>query len=357
MPARVTSSTTRLASATLRASGFSQAIPRKAAFPRVSASLISSTFAMRVWFGPHSHTASMAGSATMAAIDGNAFAWPTSSRRARAAASSARVRFGLHTPSTSASRTAANACRWNLALKPLPTIPIPRRFAAVTFPVSPFPVPSVWVFDAELGERFRGTALPLGEERVADVAEVLDADPAREEPRGGEVAEAVEEGDAGGVLGLRLLRPGDGVEHRAALGVGAGDERLAVAVVAAAVEPGQPPADRRLQVGIVAEHEVHELGHAGFGGAARARVPGDDQVHELAHRLPLVGGEVLGLVRGAPGQHFVSQSRGFPYRFGGPPERHRERRNGEDAHRFSPTHPVRPSDRPTVRHQSVPFFI
>src|SRR5258705_398101 len=44
------------------------------------------------------------------------------------AVSAALFWLGLHTPSTSASRTATSPSKWNLALKPLPTIPIPSRF-------------------------------------------------------------------------------------------------------------------------------------------------------------------------------------------------------------------------------------
>src|SRR5207249_4367266 len=304
MPACVTSSATRFASATLRASGFSQAIPLSWPLPRAIVSAISSTFSTRAKFGPHSHTASIAGSVTSWAMDGNAFASPTSSRRARAAISSACCGVGLHTPRTSASRTAWKACRWNRALKPLPMNPTPSRLSGITLPPSPFtafsPSPaSSPVTHSQFRERLRGTALPLGDERVADVAQVLHAQLAREEPRSREIAEAVEAGDARRVLSLRLLGPGDVVQQRGPFGVGAGDERLAVAVVALVIEPGQAAANRRLQVRIVAQHEVHELGHAGVGRASRALVFGDDEVHEQAHRLPFVRGEVLRIVRRA----------------------------------------------------------
>src|SRR5207253_5336960 len=136
---------------------------------------------------------------------------------------------GLQSPRTSASRTARKACRWNRELKPLPMKPTPRRLTGIT--LAPSPALSR-VRDAQLRERLRGTALPLGDERVADVAQVLHAQLAREEPRSREIAEAVEAGDARRVLSLRLLGPGDVVQQRGPFGVGAGDERLAVAVVA-----------------------------------------------------------------------------------------------------------------------------
>ncbi len=49
--------------------------------------MISSTFSTRAWFGPQSQMASMAGSATISVIEPYAFARPTSSFRAKAAAS------------------------------------------------------------------------------------------------------------------------------------------------------------------------------------------------------------------------------------------------------------------------------
>jgi hypothetical protein len=95
----------RFASATLRASGFSQAIPLSVPRPLSTAATISSKFSIRAWFGPVTQIASIAGSATMSVIVVYAFALPTSSLRAYAAAASAFARFGLHTPSTSPSRT------------------------------------------------------------------------------------------------------------------------------------------------------------------------------------------------------------------------------------------------------------
>ena len=69
------------------------------------AAQIASRFVSRAWFGPHSHKASTDGSATIASMEGNARASPTSSSRASAAADSACPAFGLQQPRTSASRT------------------------------------------------------------------------------------------------------------------------------------------------------------------------------------------------------------------------------------------------------------
>src|SRR5438128_935252 len=350
MPASVTSAATRFASATFRASGFSHAMPLSAPLPRAFVSAISSTFATRAKFGPHSHTASIAGSATSWAMDGNAFARPTSSLRASAAVSSACFALGLQTPNTSASRTAWKACRWNRALNPLPMNPTPSRRAVTTSALPPSPAfspspASSPVAHPELRERLGRTALPLADERVADVTQVLHARLAREEPRGREIAEAVEEGDTCRVLALRLLGPRDVLQQPGAFGVGAGDERLAVAVVALVIEPGQAAAHRRLQVRIVAEHEVHELRHAGVGGAPRALLLGDDDVHEQAHRLPFAGGEVLRVVGRGALERLAHQRRGFAHRLRCPAERGRERGDGEEVNRVSSLHP------------SAPFFI
>src|SRR5204862_6889622 len=157
----------------------------------------------------------------------------------------------------------------------------------------PFPWPvsrtsSVVVPYAQPGVCRWMTALPRGDEGGPDVPQSLSADAAGEEPRRGEVADAVEERDARSQLRLRLGRPGDVVEHGGALGRRAGDEGLAVAVGALVVEPGEPAAYGRLQVRVVTAHEVHELRHTGLGGASRALVLGKDQVHEHAHRFPVV---------------------------------------------------------------------
>ena len=97
--------------------------------------------------------------------------------------------------------------------------------------------------------------------------------------------------------GLRPLRPGDVVEHRGLLGGRAGDEPLVEALLALAIEPRQTAAHGRLPRRLVADDEVHELGHAGIGGAAGAFVARDDEIDEHAHGLVLVRGEELRLER------------------------------------------------------------
>ena len=155
---------------------------------------------------------------------------------------------------------------------------------------------------------------------------------------------------------LRLARPRDVVEHGAALPRHAGDEGLAVPLIALMVEPRQAAAHRRLQVRVVAQHEVHEFGDAGLRGAPRALVPGHDQVYQHPHGLPLVRRELLRLVGQAARQRLARAGGGFPHRVGGEGERRDERRHGEQAHGLAPVHSVRPSDPPTVRH-SAPCLI
>src|SRR5207247_3373788 len=89
----------------------------------------------------------------------------------------------------------------------------------------------------------------------------------------------------------------------------ADDEGLAVAVGALVVEPGEPAPHGGLQIRVVAEHEVHEFRHAGLGGAARALILGNDEVHEQAYRVPLVGRELLRLVRNAAGERLARTRR------------------------------------------------
>src|SRR5688572_25897799 len=73
------------------------------------------------------------------------------------------------------------------------------------------------VSDAELPESRRRASVPLLNENVFHVAEILDADPARPESGRRQIAKAVEEGDAGrhGRRGSR--RPRDVVEDRLTL--------------------------------------------------------------------------------------------------------------------------------------------
>ena len=74
--------------------------------PLSIASTISSMFSMRAWFGPVSQIASIAGSATMSAIDSYGLRVADVERRARSARPRAAFfAFGLQTPRTSASRT------------------------------------------------------------------------------------------------------------------------------------------------------------------------------------------------------------------------------------------------------------
>src|SRR5207244_4528078 len=198
--------------------------------------------------------------------------------------------------------------------------------------------PSVVVPYAQPGECLRRTAFPLGDEGVPDVPQILYADAAGEEPRRGEVAEPVEERDARSQLRLRLGRPGDVVEHGGALGRRAGDEGLAVAVGALVVEPGEPAAYGRLQVRVVTKHELTELRHTALGRASRALVLGKDQVHEHAHRFPLVGSELLRLVGRAAGERLARPRRCLAYRLGGPRERGRQRRGGDQSDDLTSIH-------------------
>ena len=71
--------------------------------------------------------ASIAGSLTIASIDGNVFASPTSRLCASVTADSACSMDGLHTPRISASRTPTSDWIWNLAMNPLPMRPMPKR--------------------------------------------------------------------------------------------------------------------------------------------------------------------------------------------------------------------------------------
>src|ERR1700739_1612268 len=109
---------------------------------------------------------------------------------------------------------------------------MPSRLLPVTRAVSACSFPSVRVAHAELVQRLWRAALPLGDERVADVTQVLHAQLAREEARGREVPEAVEEGDAGGMPERGLLGPRDVVQQGGPLGITRCDEGLAPAIVA-----------------------------------------------------------------------------------------------------------------------------
>ena len=91
-------------------------------------------------------------------------------------------------------------------------------------------------------------------------------------------------------LPLAFSGPGDVVEHLRALAFARVHEGLAEAVLALEVEPGQPPAHRGLPILPVAlrdegigHREVHELGHEGVAGAARALVLRDHEVGQEVH--------------------------------------------------------------------------
>src|SRR5687768_1845532 len=136
---------------------------------------------------------------------------------------------------------------------------------------------------------------PLGHVAVAHVLQVVDPHLAGEEPARREIAEAVEEGDAVREPRLRFLRPGDLVEHLGALRGSRRDKILLEPADALAIEPRQPAAHRRLPPRLVGHHEVHELRHAGVGGAARAFVLRDDQVDQQPDRRILMRREELRL--------------------------------------------------------------
>src|SRR5260370_37707840 len=115
------------------------------------------------------------------------------------------------------------------------------------------------VAHAQLREHLGRAAVPRGDERVADVAQVLHADATGKEPRRGEVAKTIKEGDPRGIDGLGARRPRDVVEQGGALRHAGGDERGAEAVVARAIEPGLPAALRGPWLRAIDSHEVHEL--------------------------------------------------------------------------------------------------
>src|SRR6185503_14989383 len=60
----------------------------------------------------------------------------------------------------------------------------------------------------------------------------------------------------------------------------------------------EPATHRNLAIWPVAHHEVHELGHAGVGRAARALVFGDHEIGQEPYRFPLVRCEERGRERG-----------------------------------------------------------
>ncbi len=94
--------------------------------------------------------------------------------------------------------------------------------------------------------------------------------------------------------------PGNIVKHRSLLVCRTIHERLVEPLLALDIQPGKPTAHPDLPRRLIDHHEVHELGHTGIGGAARAVVRGDDQIDEHAHRSPLVGRKEFRL-KGGPG--------------------------------------------------------
>src|SRR5688572_33339721 len=80
--------------------------------------------------------------------------------------------------------------------------------------------------DAELLQDVGGASGPLRHIAVAHVLKIRDAHLAGEEAARGQVAEAVEKGDAVLHPRRRLVRPGDIVEHLRPLGCGRGEEVL-----------------------------------------------------------------------------------------------------------------------------------
>ena len=143
------------------------------------------------------------------------------------------------------------------------------------------------VADAQL--RQHGLRRSVPERRdVALVAEIRDADLARQEARGDQIAQRREEAHAVAELGLRLGRPGDVVEHlrgarrrrsrgtpcRSAAGTRCRATRGRRAWRSAAPAAG--------------DDVVDELGRAGLRRAARAIVLRDDDVGERDDRRVLV---------------------------------------------------------------------
>src|SRR5688500_18957411 len=111
----------------------------------------------------------------------------------------------------SASRTATKACKWNLALKPLPIRPMPSRLPAILSSKPTWlsarqtatPLPLLFVPQANFPERRIGTAGPVRHELVSLIPQILYPHLARPEAGGGEVTEAIEERHP-----LTHLRPG-----------------------------------------------------------------------------------------------------------------------------------------------------
>src|SRR2546423_5557920 len=104
------------------------------------------------------------------------------------------------------------------------------------------------VSNTELLQRGGWAAAPIGIEDVSHVPQILNADFARPESRGGEIPEAIEEADAVSHAGRSLCRPGDIVENRLALRCGRIDERFSESTVRLGIDPGQAVAHPFLAV-------------------------------------------------------------------------------------------------------------
>jgi hypothetical protein len=72
---------------------------------------------------------------------------------------------------------------------------------------------------------------------------------------------------------------------------------VSAAILAETIDEREAAAHRDLPRRLVDHHEVHELRHAGVGGAARPLVLRDDQIHEETDRRIFVRREELRLER------------------------------------------------------------
>src|ERR1700722_17532422 len=156
-------------------------------------------------------------------------------------------------------------------------------------------------------------------ERVADVAEIFDADLAGEETVGGELAQETEEFDAlaGAGIGLRVLAIGDLVENFLLLCRRALEVRAAVAIDAGIIQPHQSAAQGNLIFFVLAADEVDKFRRPGFNRALRIGVGRNNGLAERLQRFVRVGGEIfgrVGLVFGGGllrAYHFVHVFSGF----------------------------------------------
>src|SRR5262245_61210298 len=119
---------------------------------------------------------------------------------------------------------------------------------------------SLFIADSQLLQRRIRTAVPLVEERVALVLQILDPHLRRPEATGGEIAEAAEERYDLMEATIRVRRVGDLVEDGVALCIGQGGEPLVITLLAQAIDERQASAHRHLSRRRVHHHEIHELG-------------------------------------------------------------------------------------------------